>query len=175
MNRVTIARAPSPQFILITLACAIALNLLPWAPSWPVPDFLAVVLVFWGVQAPTRLGLWPAFMLGLLMDVHNGYYLGEHALVYSLLTYGGMSLHRRLSGFSAWGQAAHLLAVFLIAAMANSLVRWASEGAEPNPTLGLLVISNTLCWLFANRLILSILTRRPRSQPAKTKPNRPAI
>lgn len=175
MAVLTIARAPSRQFVLLTLAAAISLNLLPWPPDWPLPDFLAVLLLFWGVQAPSRLGLWPAFVLGLLMDVHNGYYLGEHALIYCLLSYAGISLHRRLSGFSSWGQAAHLFSVFLVIAVVTSLVRWIGEGAEPTPHVGIMILSNTFCWVATNRIILTLLTRRPRSRPAKAKSSRPSI
>ncbi len=39
----------------------------PW-----MPDLLALVLVFWSVHQPLRVGIGVAFVFGLLMDVHAG-------------------------------------------------------------------------------------------------------
>ena len=50
-----------------------------------MPDLLALVLVFWNVHQPRRVGVGLAFMFGLLMDVHQGALLGQHALAYTLL------------------------------------------------------------------------------------------
>jgi rod shape-determining protein MreD len=36
-----------------------------------VPDFLALVLVFWNIRQPHKVGIGIAFLFGLLMDVHN--------------------------------------------------------------------------------------------------------
>ena len=67
-----IGRAPSLRFIAGTMAAALVFNFLPWAPNWPVPDMLAIVLVFWNIFLPSRIGLAPAWLLGLVMDVHQG-------------------------------------------------------------------------------------------------------
>ena len=61
--------------------------------SMPWFDVLAVVLVFWGVHQPRRMGMAPAFVLGLLMDVHQGALLGQHALAYSLLSFSVQDGH----------------------------------------------------------------------------------
>jgi rod shape-determining protein MreD len=37
-----------------------------------VPDLLALVLVFWSVHQPLRIGIGAAFVFGLAMDVHQG-------------------------------------------------------------------------------------------------------
>jgi rod shape-determining protein MreD len=37
-----------------------------------------------------------AFFFGLLMDVHHGSLLGQHALAYSLLGFFGIAIHRVL-------------------------------------------------------------------------------
>ena len=96
MNRgETLAREPSLQLILYSFLVAVAFNLLPWPPHLPLPDAVAALLVFWAAQAPRKMGLGLAWVLGLVMDAHSGVLLGEHALIYSLPTYGAVSLHRR--------------------------------------------------------------------------------
>ena len=52
----------------------------PW-----MPDLLALVLVFWSVHQPLRVGIGAAFVFGLLMDVHQAALLGQHALAYTAL------------------------------------------------------------------------------------------
>ncbi len=48
------------------------------------------------VHQPRRVGVGAAFVFGLLMDVHQGALLGQHALAYTLLSYFGD--HDRTAG-----------------------------------------------------------------------------
>mgnify|MGYP001171505585 CR=1 FL=1 len=169
MSSVILAREPSAQLFLGSLATALVLNLLPWPPIWPVPDWLAVCLVFWALQLPGRPLLWPAWLLGLLRDVHQGVLLGEHALAYSLLAYGAVTLHRRLSGFSSAGQAAHLAGLFAIAEGSLMLVRWVATASPPSLHSVLLIAANTLAWMLLQSLLRGLLSRRPRARKAKPR------
>jgi rod shape-determining protein MreD len=60
----------SPVFIGLTLIAALAVHLLPLGRHAALPDLLAVVLVFWNVHQPRRVGVGVAFLFGLLVDVH---------------------------------------------------------------------------------------------------------
>ncbi|HXF47609.1 MAG TPA: rod shape-determining protein MreD [Burkholderiaceae bacterium] len=116
-------RPVNPGFIWLSLAGALFANLLPWGGTPLVPDFLAVALVFWNVQQPRRVGIGAAFVFGLMMDVHDGALFGEHALAYTLLSYGAISLHRRILWFPLGAQAVHVLPLLLLAQLASLLVR----------------------------------------------------
>ena len=74
----------SPLFIWSSLVAALLLNMTQnmglWGRAAWVPDVLAVVLVFWSVHQPLRVGIGTAFVFGLFMDVHQGALLGQHAL-----------------------------------------------------------------------------------------------
>ena len=87
-----------------------------------MPDFLALVLVFWNVHQSRRIGVGVAFFFGLLMDVHSGAVLGQHALAYTLLSFFAVTIHRRLLWFTVPSQAVQILPLFL-AAQAVSLRR----------------------------------------------------
>lgn len=116
-------RAASGWFIALTLFVAWLLNLLPWG-RWPgVPDFFGVVLFFWCVHAPRRVGMLVAFVGGILLDVHNARLLGESALVYTLLVYWAIVLRGRILRFGLVGQTLHVLPVFLIATAAMVALR----------------------------------------------------
>src|SRR5260364_189704 len=94
-SRTSHSIAGHPFFIAFSLAFAFILNFPPWGP-WPgAPDFVALVLLFWNIHQPRKVGIGIAFALGLLMDVHDASLLGEHALAYTLLSYGAIMIHRR--------------------------------------------------------------------------------
>jgi hypothetical protein len=79
----------SPLFIAFTLLLALCINMLPWDPSAARPDVLVVVLAFWVMHQPRRIGVGIAFLFGLAMDVHQGALLGQHSLAYTLIWRGG--------------------------------------------------------------------------------------
>ena len=93
------------------------LGLLGW--YW-VPDVLAVVMVFWTVHQPRRVGLILAFLLGLALDVHESALLGQNALSYVVLSGLATLAQRRLLWFPLREQALQILPLFLAA----SVVEW---------------------------------------------------
>ena len=121
----------NPFFIAFTLAMAAAFNMLPLGRVPAMPDLLAVVLVFWSVHQPRRVGVGLAFLFGLLMDVHQGALLGQHALAYTLLGFAGISIHRRLLWFGVVEQALQILPVFVIVHAVSLAVRMAAGDMFP--------------------------------------------
>lgn len=97
------------------------ISLLPWRLWQPAPELLLLVLAYWCVHEPQRVGMLTAFCFGLLMDVHDSGLLGEHALVFTLVAYGAVILRRRLLRFEALVQAIHMAPVFILAAALSSL------------------------------------------------------
>src|SRR5262249_2300947 len=76
-----------PGFIAATLVAALLLNLLPWSGYglWIKPDFVALVVLYWCIETPRRIGFLAAWLLGLTMDVADGTLFGQHALAYTIL------------------------------------------------------------------------------------------
>ena len=64
--------------LMLALGANILLDLFAGRSPW-MPDLLAVVLVFWSVHQPMRVGVGVAFMFGLCMDVHQAALLGQLA------------------------------------------------------------------------------------------------
>ena len=102
----------NPLFIAASLLVALVIDMLPLGRVVGRPDLLVVLLAFWGMHQPQRVGMGVAFVLGLLIDVDRSSLLGQHALAYTLLVYGAAALARRLSWFSSPVQALHLLPLF---------------------------------------------------------------
>src|SRR5262245_56036408 len=91
-------------FIVVTILAALAFNLLPWQDVRGVPDLLALVLTFWCVHQPRKMGIGVAWVLGLVMDAANGVLFGQHALAYAALAYAAYTQHRRILSFTLWQQ-----------------------------------------------------------------------
>ena len=100
------------------LLLALLLNMLLGltGQSW-LPDVLALVLVFWTIHQPRRVGMLTAFVLGLAVDVHESALLGQNALAYICLSHLANLIHRRVLWFPLREQTVQVLVreLFLLA------------------------------------------------------------
>jgi rod shape-determining protein MreD len=157
-----------PLFIAFTLLAAFALNLLPLGRQAAMPDGLAIVIVFWSVHQPRRVGMGWAFVFGLLMDVHQGALLGQHALAYSLLSFAAIAIHRRLLWFGLGAQALQILPLFVAAHAVQLLVRVVAGDTPPGWGLLLAPVAEALLWPVATVLLLAPQRRAP--DPDENRP-----
>jgi rod shape-determining protein MreD len=120
-----------PGFIALTLIAALVLNLLPWAGYWlwVRPDFVALVVLYWCIEEPRKIGFAGAWLLGLFMDVADGTLFGQHALAYAILAYAGIVLHRRVRMFSGTPQVLHVIPLLLLNDLIVLVIR-ALAGAD---------------------------------------------
>lgn len=132
MNRPHYILLPAnPLFIAVSIIIAFLLNLLPWGHWAGIPDFVALVLVFWSIHQPRKVGIGIAFFMGLLMDVHDATLLGENALSYTLLSYFAIMIHRRVLWFKVLTQAAHVLPLLLLMQCVQLVIRVLVSGNFP--------------------------------------------
>ena len=103
-------------FIVFTFIAALLVNLLPWSGWWIYvkPDFVALVVLYWCIQQPRKVGFASAWLLGLVMDVAEGSLFGQHALAYSVLAFAGIVLHRRVLMFTLRDQILHVVVLLLM-------------------------------------------------------------
>lgn len=158
----------NPWFIGLSLVGAAALEMMPFAAHPASPDLVALVLVFWNVHQPRRVGIGWAFLLGLVVDVHEGALLGQHALAYTLLSYFAIALHRRLLWFSVPGQAVQILPLFAAAHLVSMGTRLLAGGMFPGWLLMLAPLAEAALWPVATLLLLA-----PQRRPPDPDENRP--
>lgn len=161
-------RPANPVFIWLSILIALIANLMPWGRTPFVPDALALILVFWNIHQPRRVGIGAAFVFGLLMDVHDGALFGEHALAYTLLSYGAISLHRRILWFPLGAQALHVFGLLLIAQVASTLIRLWVGGSFPGAAYFLESLVGALLWP-----VLTLLLLAPQRQSIERDDTRP--
>jgi len=151
----------NPWFIGFTLIVALMIDMVPAGRSAAMPDVLAVVLVFWGVHQPRRIGVLWAFIFGLAIDVHDGALLGQHALAYSGLSFGAITLHRRLTWFPLFAQAVQVLPLLLAAHVLALIVRMIVGGMWPGWGVLLAPVFEAALWPVASVLLLAPQRRAP--------------
>ena len=150
----------SASTILSSLALALLANFLPWKNVALVPDFVALVLVFWCVRQPRLVGLGAGWLLGLLIDAGNGVLMGQHALAYSLLAFVSISLSVRILWFPLWSQALHVAALLLFAQCIAALVRVATGAELPGWSIVVGPLAGAVLWPVVTALLL-MPQRRP--------------
>lgn len=158
----------NPLFIALSLLTALAFNLLPLGRTTWLPDLLALTLAFWAVHQPRRVGIGLSFAFGLVMDVHQGALLGQHALAYTLLAFVSLALSRRLTWFTLAQQALQVLPLFVATHAIALLVRLAAGDLFPGWSLFIAPLLEALLWPFVTLLLLAPQRRAP--DPDENRP-----
>lgn len=132
-QRSVLHKPTSGRFIALSLILALITNLLPWngvaVLLWP--DLVAMVLLYWAIHQPRRVGLMTGWFFGLLMDIADGVLFGQHALAYVVMAYAAYFLHRRIQTFSPWQQALYVLGLLFLMRLVMLSVRLAFDAAFP--------------------------------------------
>ena len=158
----------NPLFIGLSLFVALLLNIQVWGRIPGVPDFVALVLVFWGIHQPRRAGIGLAFCMGLLMDVNDATLFGENALAYTLLSYFAITIHRRVLWFPLPTQAVHVLLLLLLAQLVQSMVQFVVNGRTPGWLFFLESFTAAALWP-----IVTWLLQAPQRRAVNWDENRP--
>jgi rod shape-determining protein MreD len=110
--------------ILLTIALAMVLAIFHVPESWPQwlgwlrPAWLAMVVFYWVMELPHRLGLISAWVIGLLLDVLYADPLGLNGFLLAAITYVVWRFYERLRMYSIVQQC---VVVFLLVLATESL------------------------------------------------------
>ncbi len=111
------------RYIVISLIIAMALTILPlpdtintWRPEW-----VALVLMYWVMALPHRIGVNIAWILGICLDVLKGALLGQHALALAVLAYMMLQLSLRIRVYPFWQQS---VVIGIVLFIYHALLLW---------------------------------------------------
>lgn len=110
-------RANGLWVIPLTIVAAMILSVVSLPASVPSqvgylrPEWVALVLIYWVIALPHRVGIIIAWCVGLLMDVLLGDLLGQHAIAFMIIAYIGQNLYQRLRMFTVWQQSLIIFAI----------------------------------------------------------------
>lgn len=146
--------------MIFSLLIGVFLTIVPlpdWA-MWLRPQWIFALLLFWVINASSQYGVGFAFMLGLLMDLITGTPMGEHALVFVLLTYIVLKSHAMIQHLSPWQQAG----IVGILAVANAILQAMILGFAGHSTHVALYALSAIPTLLIWPCILLLNNFRPR-------------
>jgi rod shape-determining protein MreD len=154
-------RATNTWFIWLSLAVTLLLSVLtlPSPLEYGRPMWLALVLTFWVLAVPHRVGMTTAWLLGLLADVLNGTMLGQNALILVLITFLVMTLHQRLRMFPVWQQCMVLLVVFGLAQLVQLWLTALTGDRQPTLDFLLPALVSALLWPWVSMLLRGLQRR----------------
>ena len=142
----TLARHQNGVVILILFLIALVLTVMP-LPDWVRdfrPQWVTLMLIYWCLALPQRIGVGTAWTLGVFEDVLTGTLLGQHALGLSVTAFLALRLHQRIRIFPLWQQS---LSVFVLLLVEHLLSLWVI-GATGQPTPSLWYWMPTLVGMF---------------------------
>ena len=151
----------NPLFIWGSLLVALLINMLPLGRVAWMPDLLMLLLVFWSVHQPLRVGMGAAFVFGVIMDVQQTALLGQHALAYTALSFFAITMHRRLLWFSVPSQALQVLPIFVAAHAIELGIRMLGGGVFPGWQILLAPLIEAVLWPIVSVMLLAPQRRAP--------------
>lgn len=145
------------RFITLTFAVALLLELLPLpvgSTRW-LPDFVGLLILYWAINQPRRIGIGMAFLIGLLVDISTAGLFGLHALAYACTSYLVVIRQQRLIMYNLGQQALVVLGLMLANQVIMVVVRLATGAvfAGWSHILPSLLVG-TLLWPLLNKLLL---------------------
>tara|TARA_R110001599_G_scaffold294613_2_gene498609 strand:+ start:103 stop:513 length:411 start_codon:yes stop_codon:yes gene_type:complete len=123
------------------------------------PMWLAMVVGYWVMALPHRIGLLTAWVAGLATDVLYGQLFGQHALFMTLVAWMMLLLHQRIRRFPLWQQSLVMLPVLGIAQM---VLLWLNSltGSRPPILLFLLpALVSAILWPWVFSVLRAIRLR----------------
>jgi len=109
--------------IIASLLAAAILAVLPLGRTlaWWRPEWLLLVLVYWAIALPHRVGLFTALAVGLVLDVMDGAPIGQHMLSLGVVVTLARLMYQRLRVFTLAQQASVL---FVLVGLHQLIGQW---------------------------------------------------
>jgi len=118
--------------VYLSLVLGLILMILP-LPDWVQayrPNWVALILIYWSMALPNKVGLWFALFTGLLVDTLHGTLLGQHALSLVIIIYINLNFYMRIRVLSLPQQSFYVFSLLFIGQV---VVAWV-EGIMGRPT-----------------------------------------
>jgi rod shape-determining protein MreD len=140
------------------VAFVLAVLPMPQWLMWVRPEWVALILIYWAIALPHRVGILTALGLGIMLDALEGAVLGQNAFSLVVVALLCQTLYQRLRVFSVLQQAG---TVFVVIGINQLVCQWVQnlEGVGSPSLLFLLpAVSSALLW----PVVLHVLRRLRR-------------
>ena len=135
--------------IIVSLLIAALLEVvpLPEALNWVRPEWMLLVLVYWVLALPRRIGVLWGFGVGLYHDVLVGTTLGQWGLAFALGAYVMLAAYKRMRVFTSLQQCAVVfLLIGTVSLLAYSVQESVGRTSYPPYTILYASFTSALFW-----------------------------
>ncbi|MDK4529605.1 rod shape-determining protein MreD [Kingella kingae] len=150
------------HLIYISFAVAMLLDFIPLSSDlfhW-LPEFTAMMLMYWLINRPQSVDIGTAFLLGLLTDIGVAAPLGQHALSYMFSAYLIIRNRRQIVLHNYGIQAVVVFVALLCNEVVLTLVRLRFTHHFSGWLVFLSPLVGALLWPLLNKIMVSILNFR---------------
>ncbi len=118
----------SNKLIHASIVVCLILMLIPWQGWFKTfqPYWLALVIIYWSIEAPKQCGLFTAFFYSILLDVLYGSLLGKHGFSMVAMVFLISKTHKRLKMTSFWQLALMVGALLFNDVFIRAVIDWIS-------------------------------------------------
>ncbi len=150
--------------ILLTLLIGMLLMVVHFPETWPNwlgwlrPNWLLLILFFWVIELPHRIGLIAIWLLGFLVDGLLAAPLGTNGIILAGVTYVAWRFFERLRMYSVLQQCG---VIFLLVAAAEAIrvfVIGISSARQWGITLFTVPLMSMLMWPFVYLILIRLRT-----------------
>ncbi|HJN95782.1 MAG: rod shape-determining protein MreD [Gammaproteobacteria bacterium] len=135
--------------IFLSFFIAYLLAIVPF-PEWAMnyrPEWVPMVLIYWVMALPYRIGIGSAWCAGLMLDILEGSVLGLNSMALVIIAYVTLSLHLRLRMFSSLQQAGLVLALVGLSLMlSNWLQIMTGQSVASNLMFLMAALTSAVIW-----------------------------
>lgn len=134
--------------IIITICIAMLLTILPmpeWARAFR-PQWVTLVMIYWAIALPHRVGVGSGFVVGIVLDVLTATLLGQHALGLSIVMFIAIQLHQRIRVFPFWQQSLGIMVLLVIDHLLSLWVIGATRESTPGLEYWMVPLIGALLW-----------------------------
>ena len=155
------ARASRHLPVIVTILLALMLTLVPLPEALDPfrPDWVVLILIYWGMMTPRSYNVGSAWIIGILLDVAQGTLLGQHALALCVVVYITIKFHLLMRVFPLLQLTS---TVFALLALYQFLLFWINGVAGVTaPAIGYWasVITGAIVWPFLSMFLSGVRFR----------------
>lgn len=143
---------------IITLLTALMLEAVPFPEDlvWFRPEWALLVILYWVIALPFKVGVGLAWFLGLMVDLLQGGIIGQHSLTYVIIAYTCAIFYKRLRMYHAWQQAFFVAMLISVNQLVDFWVDHYLGYAEPTLLIFMPAVITGLLWPWSFIILRSV-------------------
>ena len=123
---------------------------------WFKPEWTLLVILYWVIALPFKVGVGIAWFLGLLVDLLQGGVIGQHSLTYVLIAFSCAIFYKRLRMYHRWQQGIFVCLLVSINQLIGFWVDHYLGNAEPTLMIFMPAIVTGLLWPWSFVILRSV-------------------